>query len=272
MIELNREAADVLRPFEPNAVTDVTGFGLLGHAHELASRSGVRIVLDAAALPALPGALELAAAGRAHGRRPPQPRLRRPARREQRRRRGRGARLRPADRGRPARLAARRAGAVLEATFAARGLCSPRASAASSRRLRRRSSGSGRRSRSRSIRLGAVRSSRIALASCRVLFVVITSGAFVRLTGSGLGCENWPSCGDRPYPEQGFHAFVEFGNRMVALFGIVAHARDAGSRRAGRPGSPGWVTVGGARRLPRHDRADPARAASRSRSTCIRSR
>jgi heme a synthase len=62
---------------------------------------------------------------------------------------------------------------------------------------------------------------RIALTSCVALFVVITSGAFVRLTGSGLGCDNWPSCGDRPYPEQGFHAFVEFGNRMVALVGIV---------------------------------------------------
>ena len=61
----------------------------------------------------------------------------------------------------------------------------------------------------------------IALASCIALFIVITSGAFVRLTGSGLGCENWPSCGDRPYPEQGFHAFVEFGNRMVALVGII---------------------------------------------------
>jgi selenide,water dikinase len=44
-------------------VTDVTGFGLLGHAHETALRSGVRIELDAAALPALPGALEVAAAG-----------------------------------------------------------------------------------------------------------------------------------------------------------------------------------------------------------------
>ena len=62
---------------------------------------------------------------------------------------------------------------------------------------------------------------RVSLASCIALFLVITSGAFVRLTGSGLGCENWPSCGDRPYPEQGFHAFVEFGNRMVALVGIV---------------------------------------------------
>ncbi len=62
---------------------------------------------------------------------------------------------------------------------------------------------------------------RIVTASCVALFLVIASGAFVRLTGSGLGCENWPSCGDRPYPEQGFHAFVEFGNRMVALGGII---------------------------------------------------
>jgi selenide, water dikinase len=63
MVELNRAAADVVRPFGPNAVTDVTGFGLLGHSHELASRSGVRVVLDAGALPALPGARELAEAG-----------------------------------------------------------------------------------------------------------------------------------------------------------------------------------------------------------------
>jgi len=62
---------------------------------------------------------------------------------------------------------------------------------------------------------------RIATASTIALFFVITSGAFVRLTGSGLGCENWPQCGDKPFPEQGFHAFVEFGNRMVALAGII---------------------------------------------------
>ena len=63
MLESNRAPADALRPFSPNAVTDVTGFGLLGHAHELASRSGVRVVLEAAELPALPGAIELAEQG-----------------------------------------------------------------------------------------------------------------------------------------------------------------------------------------------------------------
>jgi selenide,water dikinase len=63
MVALNRDAADALRSFEPHAVTDVTGFGLLGHAHEVALCSGVRIELDAGALPALPGALEVAAEG-----------------------------------------------------------------------------------------------------------------------------------------------------------------------------------------------------------------
>jgi selenide, water dikinase len=57
MTELNGTAADALRGFEPNAVTDVTGFGLFGHACEVAGRSGVRLVFEAERLPALPGAL-----------------------------------------------------------------------------------------------------------------------------------------------------------------------------------------------------------------------
>jgi selenide,water dikinase len=63
MRTLNRAAADVIRPFAPHAVTDVTGFGLLGHAHEVAERSGVRIRLEADRLPALDGAIEAAGAG-----------------------------------------------------------------------------------------------------------------------------------------------------------------------------------------------------------------
>jgi selenide,water dikinase len=63
MRTLNRDAADVLRSLAPNAVTDVTGFGLAGHAHEMAMRSGVRIVLDAERLPAIDGALDAARAG-----------------------------------------------------------------------------------------------------------------------------------------------------------------------------------------------------------------
>ena len=67
MTTLNRDWADAIRPFRPNAVTDVTGFGLLGHAYEMADRSGVRLVLDSSAWPALEGALEVARAGEKTG-------------------------------------------------------------------------------------------------------------------------------------------------------------------------------------------------------------
>jgi selenide, water dikinase len=63
MTELNARAADALRGFEPSAVTDVTGFGLFGHAREMAEQSGVRMTLRAEEVPALPGALAAAAAG-----------------------------------------------------------------------------------------------------------------------------------------------------------------------------------------------------------------
>ena len=62
----------------------------------------------------------------------------------------------------------------------------------------------------------------LATASVVVLGLVVTSGAFVRLTGSGLGCDHWPRCGDTPFPAKDFHAIVEFGNLVVALCGILA--------------------------------------------------
>jgi selenide, water dikinase len=63
MRTLNKKAAEAIRPFSPNAVTDVTGFGLFGHAHEVAERSGVRVVLESERLPAIDGALDLARKG-----------------------------------------------------------------------------------------------------------------------------------------------------------------------------------------------------------------
>jgi selenide,water dikinase len=63
MKTLNAEVATLLRGFDPHAVTDVTGFGLLGHAYEMATRSGVRIELDARELPVIPAAIELAGLG-----------------------------------------------------------------------------------------------------------------------------------------------------------------------------------------------------------------
>ena len=63
MRTLNRDAADVLRPLEPHAVTDVTGFGLFGHAREVAERSGVRLRLESERFPAIDGALDIARKG-----------------------------------------------------------------------------------------------------------------------------------------------------------------------------------------------------------------
>lgn len=63
MRTLNRAASEVLVARGIRGATDVTGFGLLGHALEMARASGARFVIDAEALPALPGALELAEAG-----------------------------------------------------------------------------------------------------------------------------------------------------------------------------------------------------------------
>jgi selenide, water dikinase len=63
MRTLNMQAASVLRQIEPNAVTDVTGFGLFGHAYEVADRSGVRIRLESERFPAIDGALDLARSG-----------------------------------------------------------------------------------------------------------------------------------------------------------------------------------------------------------------
>jgi selenide, water dikinase len=63
MRRLNRAAAEVLARHEIHGATDVTGFGLLGHGLEMARASRVRLAFDAAALPALDGALDAARAG-----------------------------------------------------------------------------------------------------------------------------------------------------------------------------------------------------------------
>jgi selenide, water dikinase len=59
MTQLNRDAAAAARAAGAHAMTDVTGFGLLGHLHELTRASGVAAEVQAVAVPAIPGALEL---------------------------------------------------------------------------------------------------------------------------------------------------------------------------------------------------------------------
>ena len=67
---------------------------------------------------------------------------------------------------------------------------------------------------------------RVALGNVLWLFVIVSSGATVRLTGSGLGCEHWPGCnaGTRIFPT-GYHSYVEFSNRVVSgvavFFGLA---------------------------------------------------
>lgn len=63
MTTLNKSAAEAMRGLKVHACTDVTGFGLLGHAFEMAQGSSVRITLDTAAVDILPEALELAKDG-----------------------------------------------------------------------------------------------------------------------------------------------------------------------------------------------------------------
>ena len=54
------------------------------------------------------------------------------------------------------------------------------------------------------------------------LMVITVTGAVVRLTGSGLGCTDWPTCDtNTELDAPGFHAAIEFGNRVVSGLAIL---------------------------------------------------
>ena len=63
MLRLNRAACEAMLRFDVTGCTEVTGFGLAGHARELALASGVTIEIEAATVPLLPGAMAAAQAG-----------------------------------------------------------------------------------------------------------------------------------------------------------------------------------------------------------------
>jgi cytochrome c oxidase assembly protein subunit 15 len=93
----------------------------------------------------------------------------------------------------------------------------------------------------RGLELSPARFVQIAIANTLLLWVIVGSGAAVRLTDSGLGCSHWPGCErGRPLPEKDIHAFVEFGNRLVG--GVVITLTLATWLAARRtPGLPGWA-------------------------------
>ncbi|HUN80903.1 MAG TPA: AIR synthase-related protein, partial [Phycisphaerae bacterium] len=65
MTKLNADAADLARKFDAHAVTDVTGFGLIGHAYQMAEASGVEIQIEAGKVPLIGPTLDLARQGMA---------------------------------------------------------------------------------------------------------------------------------------------------------------------------------------------------------------
>src|SRR3712207_4741316 len=70
------------------------------------------------------------------------------------------------------------------------------------------------------------------------LTLIIFTGAAVRLTGSGLGCPNWPKCDGGFLPPLSSHQMIEYGNRMVTgVVGLPALAAAIGAYRL-RPFRP----------------------------------
>ena len=63
---------------------------------------------------------------------------------------------------------------------------------------------------------------RVAYVVTGMLVLIVATGATVRLTASGLGCRHWPGCqpGD-PFPNKGYHSYIEFSNRIVAAFTVL---------------------------------------------------
>jgi cytochrome c oxidase assembly protein subunit 15 len=63
----------------------------------------------------------------------------------------------------------------------------------------------------------------LVLAELTTLWLIVLTGAAVRLTDSGLGCRHWPGCeAGHPLPAKSGHAFIEFGNRLFGALTIAA--------------------------------------------------
>jgi cytochrome c oxidase assembly protein subunit 15 len=96
------------------------------------------------------------------------------------------------------------------------------------------------RARARALTVSPAAFRRLAYAALGALFLIVVSGATVRLTASGLGCENWPRCGETFLPPKDYHALVEFGNRVVG-FGVGLTTLVAAAAAFRVPGIPRWL-------------------------------
>lgn len=87
----------------------------------------------------------------------------------------------------------------------------------------------------------------MALGAVAALSVIVVTGAAVRLTGSGLGCPDWPTCNGRQVVAAwAFNPIVEFGNRMVVTavtIGVVLVLLAALARRPRRRDLV-WLSMG----------------------------
>src|SRR4051794_14741990 len=105
---------------------------------------------------------------------------------------------------------------------------------------------------------------RVAEVALAALTLIVFTGAAVRLTGSGLGCPDWPKCYGGVAPPLETHAWIEYGNRLISGFvGLAAVAAGALAWRR-RPfrrdlaGLGGLLPLGGGRQAgpggfsPRH--------------------
>src|ERR1700746_2862605 len=69
----------------------------------------------------------------------------------------------------------------------------------------------------RELRLTPAQYARVAYVALGALTLIVLSGAAVRLSGSGLGCPDWPKCYGRAYPPLNTHALIEFSNRVITV-------------------------------------------------------
>ena len=88
---------------------------------------------------------------------------------------------------------------------------------------------------------------RVAVVALLAQVLIVLTGSGVRLTGSGLGCTDWPRCfEDRTVPPWGFHHWVEFGNRLLSIAVVATAIAAVVAARWRRPYRRDllWLSVG----------------------------